>query len=313
MSRWTVRTGTVAGTDHGSCSVAWIGRARGAAVAWPRNGPKGPFPPPERASESTVLDRQRRPNGRGALALVGGAFAGIFVATVESTIREGRGGMPAFGERLAGEEIADVVAYLEALPAATDIPGERTGPGQMTERMTEHVMWVGMAGGGWVAMLLWIVFSIALLVLVVVSVVWLVGSLGSGRGGSAQRTAGSPGSGSPQEILDHRYACGEISREQYLRVRRDLEGPGDGGMTGPPGALLGGWPRLIPASPTIFGLGAGHRPAHRAAFRPRPSRPFGPSAPGPLRGSSGKDANAAGVAPTSVAVTRCGGYVRSPG
>ena len=163
MSRWTVRTGTVAGTDHGSCSVAWIGRARGAAVAWPRNGPKGPFPPPERASESTVLDRQRRPNGRGALALVGGAFAGIFVATVESTIREGRGGMPAFGERLAGEEIADVVAYLEALPAATDTPGERTGPGQMTERMTEHVMWVGMAGGGWVAMLLWIVFSIALL------------------------------------------------------------------------------------------------------------------------------------------------------
>ena len=87
------------------------------------------------------------------------------------------------------------------------------------------MMWNGMmAGWGWLVMVLWVVFSIALLVLVVLAVVWLARSLGGDRGqrGAGQPSAGGPGSA--REALDLRYARGEIGREEYVQARRDLEG-----------------------------------------------------------------------------------------
>ena len=38
-------------------------------------------------------------------------------------------------------------------------------------------------------------------------------------------TAGMPPHSEPRSILDARYAKGEITRDEYLRMRADLEGP----------------------------------------------------------------------------------------
>ena len=38
-------------------------------------------------------------------------------------------------------------------------------------------------------------------------------------------TAGMPPHSEPRSILDARYAKGEITRDEYLRMRADLDGP----------------------------------------------------------------------------------------
>lgn len=38
-----------------------------------------------------------------------------------------------------------------------------------------------------------------------------------------RRPGGSEGAGSAREILDRRYARGEINQEEYQRMRKDLE------------------------------------------------------------------------------------------
>lgn len=73
----------------------------------------------------------------------------------------------------------------------------------------------GMPGAGlWIV--LWGLFVLALLVLVILGIVWLVRNLVSGSGGGR-----SDGDGA-EEILRRRYASGEISREEYHRLREDL-------------------------------------------------------------------------------------------
>jgi|SRR3990170_1030644 len=76
----------------------------------------------------------------------------------------------------------------------------------------------GMMGSGWGVLMMVVPVVVLVLILLVVS------------GAFAPRTATpayvppvSPPS-SATEILDARYARGEISREEYLRVRADLEG-----------------------------------------------------------------------------------------
>lgn len=74
----------------------------------------------------------------------------------------------------------------------------------------------GMPGmGAWV-MLLWGLVGLALLVLVVLAIVWLARSLLAGPGGGRRDRDGT------EEILRRRYAAGEISREEYMRLREDL-------------------------------------------------------------------------------------------
>jgi putative membrane protein len=70
-----------------------------------------------------------------------------------------------------------------------------------------HMM--GGMMGGW--MLLWALLGLALLVLVVVATVWLVKQMTSSGSGSTHR-----------EILERRYAAGEIDREEFLQRREDL-------------------------------------------------------------------------------------------
>lgn len=87
----------------------------------------------------------------------------------------------------------------------------------------------GMMGGfGGLGMLLWI--PIGLVILVVVGYLLWRGSGGWGMGGGGGCCGGShyghyaQGSGREDaaEILRQRYARGEISREQYDQMRKDL-------------------------------------------------------------------------------------------
>lgn len=74
----------------------------------------------------------------------------------------------------------------------------------------------GMPGMGPWIMLLWGLFTLALLVLVILAIIWLVRSLMAGSGDGRGDRDGT------EEILRRRYAAGEISREEYKRLREDL-------------------------------------------------------------------------------------------
>lgn len=73
-----------------------------------------------------------------------------------------------------------------------------------------------MSGLMWVGMLISGILGIALIILVVVSIVWLVHQFG--RDGNRKR----PGRSALTE-LELRYARGEIDRDAYRAMRRDLE------------------------------------------------------------------------------------------
>src|SRR5262245_36364537 len=94
------------------------------------------------------------------------------------------------------------LACLAAVAAASEAAGPAwaQGPGQMHDRG----MWLGP------------LFMIALLALVIAGVVALVRSIGGGDGGGRVRMA--------REILDERYARGEIGRKEYQRRRDDIPG-----------------------------------------------------------------------------------------
>lgn len=127
---------------------------------------------------------------------------------VEVTIRNGRDTtppMPAFEGTLSDREVDQVIAYIESLP-----PGPRNfGPeeGDMMDSMGG--MMDGMMGG-W----MWL-----LLLLVVVVVVGAVVALVRAAGGDRRTDAAL----SPRELLDRRYAQGDLTREEYLQRREDLE------------------------------------------------------------------------------------------
>ncbi|HIH69181.1 MAG TPA: SHOCT domain-containing protein [Methermicoccus shengliensis] len=75
------------------------------------------------------------------------------------------------------------------------------------------MMWPWMAGFGWAGM----GGGLIVLLILVVLVVWVLNreeESNEGRGG---------GTSSAREILDERYARGEISEEEYLRMRERLE------------------------------------------------------------------------------------------
>lgn len=72
--------------------------------------------------------------------------------------------------------------------------------------------WDGMAAGGWIFMT---VFWVALIALVV----WAVAALfPRGRSDDGARRD------SPEDILDRRYARGELDAEEYRRMREALRG-----------------------------------------------------------------------------------------
>ncbi len=80
--------------------------------------------------------------------------------------------------------------------------------------MHDWGMGSGMGWGG--GMVLGPLLTIGLVILLVVLIVPFVRSIGGG--GTGPRTA------SARDILDARYAKGEIDREEYLRLRNDIAG-----------------------------------------------------------------------------------------
>jgi putative membrane protein len=92
--------------------------------------------------------------------------------------------------------------------AASSAQAQGPGPGQMHD-------WTGWGWGGmWIGPL----FMIGVLALLIAGVVALVRWIGGGGvdSGGRVRTA--------REILDERYARGEIDREEYQRRRDDIAG-----------------------------------------------------------------------------------------
>jgi len=82
-------------------------------------------------------------------------------------------------------------------------------------------MWNTGDGMGW-----WMLWGGLMMVLfwgaIIALVVWAVQSLGRGDGGHAQSEATSPAR-TPLEIAKERYARGEISRDEFEQMKRDLE------------------------------------------------------------------------------------------
>jgi putative membrane protein len=102
--------------------------------------------------------------------------------------------------------LAAGAALIAATPAAAQ-QGTRPGPWH------DHMMgWPGPFGG-----LLGLVLVAAL---VAGAVVLLRYALDRGRGGAG----GESQPPSARDLLDRRYAAGEIDREEYLRRKQDLSG-----------------------------------------------------------------------------------------
>ncbi len=133
---------------------------------------------------------------------------------VEVTIRKGRRTtppMPAFEGRLSDEEITDVVAYIASLPPGPRNFGpEAGGGGGMGDMMDGLSDRDGDDSGS---------FGLA-----VVAAAALV--LGAGAVlvlAVRYRRRDMSGVENARAVLDRRYAAGELTREEYLERRRDLE------------------------------------------------------------------------------------------
>jgi putative membrane protein len=80
----------------------------------------------------------------------------------------------------------------------------------------------GFAPFGWLGMILMWLVPVSFLVLVILGIVGLVRGFTSGVEGQVATYQQVEAQPSPPEILQIRYARGEITREQYLQMLEDL-------------------------------------------------------------------------------------------
>ena len=78
----------------------------------------------------------------------------------------------------------------------------------------------GMGGFGWVGLLLNLVLTAGVLIGLIVLVVWAVRRMSHGQGISASSSVFI--GASAREILQARYAKGEVTREEYKRMLEDI-------------------------------------------------------------------------------------------
>ena len=81
----------------------------------------------------------------------------------------------------------------------------------------------GIGWGGWLFMLIFLLLLVALVIGIVLVVLRSTGGLRSSTGAGTS-AAGSMASSTAQQVLDERYARGEIDEEEYLRRRSVLRG-----------------------------------------------------------------------------------------
>ena len=79
----------------------------------------------------------------------------------------------------------------------------------------------GGYGFGVIHMIFWVVILIG----VVVAVVWLVRSMMTGGPAAGSHAPPAPARRSPGlDVLEERYARGEINRDEYMEKKRDIQG-----------------------------------------------------------------------------------------
>lgn len=85
--------------------------------------------------------------------------------------------------------------------------------------------WGGWGGYGLFGFAIGLVFWVALAVGIVLVVRWLVQASNQGRvgGGAPQADAGATPRQSALEIVGERYARGEISKDEFEQIKKDLE------------------------------------------------------------------------------------------
>jgi putative membrane protein len=83
-------------------------------------------------------------------------------------------------------------------------------------------MWMNYGMGWWGMVLTWLI-GIGLVVLLVALAIGLIAALARGSSGSANAPRVPTMPESPSEILRRRYASGEITREQFEQMKRDIE------------------------------------------------------------------------------------------
>ncbi len=107
-------------------------------------------------------------------------------------------------------------ALFPPLAAWAQGPGAYGGPGM---GWGPSMMW----GGGWFGGIFMILFWVLVIAGIIALVRWLVASNRASNPG-ATGTRGATGTGaSALETLKQRYAKGEIDREQFLAMKKDLE------------------------------------------------------------------------------------------
>lgn len=104
---------------------------------------------------------------------------------------------------------------------------DRTGRGGGRGLVGRDEVWNGMhdgiGWGGWLFMLVFLLLLVALVVGIVLVLLRSTGGLRSSTGAGASG-GGSMASSTAQQVLDERYARGEIEEEEYLRRRSVLRG-----------------------------------------------------------------------------------------
>jgi putative membrane protein len=78
---------------------------------------------------------------------------------------------------------------------------------------------MGWGNYGWIGMIVNLIITVAVIVGIVWLVIWLVRRTGSN---GLANMGSSVAPQSPHEILQARYARGDITREQYLEILEDL-------------------------------------------------------------------------------------------
>ena len=140
-----------------------------------------------------------------------GAIERLSQEGVEVTIRNGRDvqpPMPAFEGSLSDEDISDVIAYLDSLPA-----GPRNfGPGSGMMDDGEGMM--GRSGADSPGRFPWLLAGVLAIALIGIALVFAARSGAGGRGGKSQAL----------HILEERYARGDIDHEEFEERRRTLSG-----------------------------------------------------------------------------------------
>ena len=106
--------------------------------------------------------------------------------------------------------IAALVVGLLGLPIGPGLAQGGPGPGQMMNDWGWGFMWLMP-----LVMMAWFALMIAVIVLLVR---WLGGGSGGRSGGRSASTR------TARDILDERYARGEIDQEEYLQRQKDIAG-----------------------------------------------------------------------------------------